>query len=297
MEHYADLAVFVRIVDNQGFAKAATSMGVSPAQVSRTLSRLEDRLGVRLLNRTTRRIALTEDGQALYDRARALLNELDEAEAAIRDRSATLRGTLKVSLPVHFGIHVLAPIIARFAHAHPHLFVDLSFSDRRIDLVADGFDVAVRIGPLSDSSLIARRLGQTRVFTAASPAYLAARGVPTHPDQLVGHDCLLYRHEGTGTNWRFTAGDEDITVRVTGRIVTDNGEALVAAAIADLGIGRFPETFAGDAVRRGALVPLLSDYDAVMPVSAVYPPGRHLTPKVRAFVDFLASQCLARQGA
>lgn len=289
IDRYADLAIFVKVAEAGGFSAAAKPLGISTSHASRAVARLENRLGARLMNRTTRRVALTEAGRALLERASALLGEIDELEGAVSDQGGEPRGSLRVTLPVHFGLRYVAPLAAEFARQHPAVNLQLSFEDRRVDLLGEGYDLAVRVGALSDSSLIARRLGRSRGLTVAAPSYLKERGVPEHPRDLLGHEALLYAYEPSGPGWRFSGPDGELTVRVTGRFLANNGDALATAAIAGLGVARLPDALAAEAVQRGLLTRVLIPWESDLPISAVYPPGRHLSPKVRAFVDYLAA--------
>ena len=305
LDRYGDLATFVRVVDAGSFTQAAKDLGVSTSQVSRSIARLEDRLATRLLHRTTRRLSLTEAGRALHERAGALLSELDDVEGALRDHGGAVRGTLRQTMPIHFGIRYVAPLTAKFAELYPDIRFDLSFDDRRVDLIAEGYDLAIRVANLSDSSLLARRLGRTRLLTVAAPSYLASRGVPTHPADLAGWDALVYSHDAAPSCWRVHGPDGEATVKVDNRFLANNLEGLMAAAIAGLGVARVPDAIATPEVRAGLLTRVLAEWEDEVPVWAVYPPGRHLSPKVRTFVDFLVEglasepwmQCTKREHA
>jgi DNA-binding transcriptional LysR family regulator len=290
IDKYGDLAIFVKVADSGGFSAAARDLGISTSHASRAIQRLENRVGARLMNRTTRRIVLTEAGHALQERARGLIAELDEAETAVTDHGGTPRGTLRVTMPIHFGVRFVAPLAVEFAQLHPGLSFDLSLNDRLVDVIAEGFDLAVRIGVLADSALIARRLGVTRSLTVASEGYLDRYGTPAHPAELVHHRALVYAHEAGGPTWRFLGLDGEVTVRVNGPFAANNGEALRVAAIAGIGIARLPDAIAVDDVRAGHLTRILADWEHDLPIAAVYPPGRHLSPKVRQFTDFLAER-------
>ena len=292
IDRFGDMAVFVRVAEAGGFGAAARGLGISTSHTSRTVARLEERLGVRLFHRTTRRVSLTEAGRSLLARASVLLADLDEAEAAIADRGSEPRGTVKLTTPVHFGVRYVAPIAVDFTRKFPGIHFDISFDDRRVDVVAEGFDLAVRIGPLSDSSLMSRRLGHTRSLVVASPEYLAARPAPKRPADLKDHAALVHGADASGANWRFSNGESDLTVRVQSRFTVNNPEGLVEAALSGLGVARLPDALAAPAVKEGRLVRLLVPWETDVPISAVYPPGRHLTRRVRAFVDFLAERLI-----
>lgn len=281
-----DLRIFAAVADLGGFGRAGAALDISTSQASRAVKRLEDELGTRLLNRTTRQVALTDAGQALLERIGPLLDELDEAAEAVQAATGEPRGTLRVSLPVHFGLRFVAPVAAEYAAAHPHVGLELAFEDRRIDLVAEGFHLAVRIGPLLDSSLLARRLGTTRALTVASPAYLARRGTPEHPRELAAHDVLRYLQHDAGTTLRFG----ETTVRVAGRLASNHGQALREAAVRGLGIVSVPDFLVADELREGRLVRVLEEWESQLPITALHPHGRHVAPKVRVFVDLLVER-------
>jgi DNA-binding transcriptional LysR family regulator len=290
MDRFDDLLAFVTVVETGSFTAAADRLGVAKSAVSRRVSDLEDRLGVQLLRRTTRRLNLTDTGRAFHEHASRILADLDEAESAVLQQHGELRGTLKVALPLSFGIrHMCAPI-AEFSRRHPRVEFDLDLNDRRIDLLEEGVDVAVRIGRLRDSSLIARRLFDARTVVCASQSYLDRHGVPATPEDLGRHRCLLYSNIPDPTRW--VCSDRSGTrheVRVTGALTASSGDFLLAAAIQGLGIAVEPTFNAGEAISRGELVPLLTDYEwPVSPAWAVYPPTRHLSYRVRAFIDYLA---------
>jgi len=290
MDRFDDLLAFVTVVETGSFTAAAERLGVAKSAVSRRVSDLEDRLGVQLLRRTTRRLNLTDTGRAFHEHGSRILADLDEAESAVLQQHGELRGTLKVALPLSFGIrHMCAPI-AEFSRRHPRVEFDLDLNDRRIDLLEEGVDVAVRIGRLRDSSLIARRLFDARSVVCASQSYLDRHGVPQTPEDLGRHLCLLYSNIPDPTRWvcRDRSGTRH-EVRVTGALTASSGDFLLAAAIHGLGIAVEPTFNAGEAISRGELVPLLTEYEwPVSPAWAVYPPTRHLSYRVRAFIDYLA---------
>lgn len=285
------IVAFVRVIETGSFTAAANALGVSKSQVSRSVRALEDRLGARLLHRTTRAVTPTEAGTGFYERCARILADLEEAEAAVAHLQAAPRGTLRVSVPMSFGVRYLSPLIAEFLASYPELRMEVQYSDRRVDLVDEGYDVAVRIGVLDDSSLIARRLGGTRLYVVGSPAYLERRGRPEAPTDLRGHDCLLFAYQQTGSTWVFREGGEEIPVRVSGRLVASAGEGLAEAARAGLGLALLPDFLVADDLRSGRLVPLLQRWaEPGFTIWAVYPHSRHLAPKVRLFVDHLAAR-------
>ncbi len=290
MDRFVSLRTFVAVVNGGSFANAARKLGLSRAMATKHIQTLEERLGARLLNRTTRRLALTEAGRAFHARAERILADLEEAEGAVGDAQALPKGLLRVAAPMSFGVQHLSPAIAEFMCECPEMAIDLSLNDRVIDLIDEGVDVAVRIGRLADSSLIAKRLATARFAVAASPAYLARKGTPKLPEDLVRHDCLEYTLSSRGSDWAFVGpGGETRVVRAAGPLKANNGEVLLAAAIAGRGVVSLPTFLIGPTLAAGKLVPLFGgDWrPEEIAISAVYPPTRHLSAKVRSFVDFL----------
>ncbi|WP_225412435.1 LysR family transcriptional regulator [Stigmatella hybrida] len=278
-----ELRTFVEVADAGGVSSAARRLGVSKSIVSRQLARLEAELGVQLLSRTTRGAALTEAGVTFRDHAARACAEIDAARELIQP-DGELRGRLRVAVPLTFGPTHLAPVIADMARLHPQLHIHASYSDRFVDLVAEGFDCAIRIGYLKDSNLIARHVGPIYGRLVASPDYIKAHGSPETPDELVVHQALM---QGTEP-WQFTDGDKIITLRPQGRFKADNGTALIAAALAGLGIAWLPEGITQDHVASGALVPVMTRYPP--PLAGIYvirPPSPHPARKVRVLTDML----------
>lgn len=296
MDRLAAMETFARVVELGSFARAAERLGLSTSAASRQVADLEAHLDVRLLNRTTRRISLTEPGREFHARCVQLLADLDEAESAAHAGRARARGTLRVTCAVNFGLHHVSPLIAPFQQAHPDVKLDISLSDRMVDIVEEGFDLALRIGELRSTALIARKLGETEAWTCASPEYLARRGTPVTPRQLAEHNCLVYEYLNNRNEWRFfDRQGEEHRVRVDGSLWTNNGDMLAAAAAQGLGICCEPDFIVAREVAAGRLVRLLPDYRiGAVAINAVYPSRRHLSAKVRAFVDFLAEAFAAR---
>jgi DNA-binding transcriptional LysR family regulator len=293
MDRFTAVATFVKVVERGSFARAAERLGLSTSAVSRQIADLEQHLDVRLLNRTTRRLSLTEAGQAYHERCVQLLADLDEAEASVRAATIVPKGTLRLTCGVTFGERYLAPAIVEFAALNPQLSFDLDLSDRVVDLVDEGFDLAVRIGALGQQALVARRIGWTQLVCSAAPGYLERRGAPQSPDDLSAHDCLAYTYVATPNAWSFELPDgERRSVRVPVRHRANNGRMLVALAVAGLGITMEPDFIVAPEIRSGALVRVLPRFPGPSaPIAAVYPSRRHLSAKVRAFVDFLATRC------
>lgn len=288
MNDLEGMAVFAEVVEARSFTGAAARLGMSKAAVSKKISRLEDRLGARLLNRTTRRLSLTEIGAAFYERCARIVAEAEEAELAVTHLHATPRGTLRVDAPHSFGVQYLAPLLPEFMAQYPDLSVDITFNDRFVDLVDEGFDLAIRIAHLPDSSLIARKLADSRRVVCASPDYWTRHGRPSAPTDLAAHNCLGYSYLATRNEWRFTGPDGLFTVRVSGTLASNSGDVLRQAAAGGLGVVFTPVFMACDDLRAGRLEPVLTEFeDAPQGIYAVYPHSRLLSAKVRAFVDYL----------
>lgn len=285
--------ILINVVDCGGFSAAAKQLGLSKSHVSRQVADLENRLGVQLLNRTTRRLSLTETGRAYYNRCKDLLSQLEEAEQSVMDLQNTPRGCLRMTLAGAFGERYIAPLAAEFMRMHPNLEVHMDFSNRNVDLLAEGFDLAVRAGPLIDSSLIARRIANRRLVICASPDYLKRYGVPENINSLKKHNCLV----GSVPTWRFREENGHHSDRkIEGTWHSNNGHALLAAVKAGIGLTQLPLFYVHEELESGQLISVLENYQASdTAVWAVYPSNRHLSPKVRAFVDFLASELLTFQ--
>lgn len=292
MDRLACLETFVQVAESQSFSEAARRLRVAKSAVSRGVSALEAELGARLFQRTTRSLTLTEAGRGYFERATRILADLAEANLAVSHLQSAPRGLLRVSAPVSFGVLHLAPALPDFLEHFPEVRIDFSLSDRFVDLVDEGFDVAIRIGALEDSSLIVRKLTTTRRVVCASPDYFKARGMPMTPDDLRHHDCLSNSNIAASREWRFRTQDgKPWPVEVKGRLSANNGDMLRVAALRGLGIVNLPTFFVGRDLQSGLLATTLDDFvpqDAVL--SALYPQSRHLSPKVRAFVDFLAER-------
>lgn len=280
-----DIQAFVAVADAGGFGRAGQRLGLSKSMVSRRVARLEAELGAQLLSRTTRGVAITEAGLEFKGRADQVLADLEAARDALAQRGDEVVGTLRLAAPLSFGMTHLAPVLAELAMRHPRLQVEASYSDRFVDLIGERFDVAVRLGTLSDSSLIARKIAPIHGVMVASPDYLARRGEPRTPAELAGHDAVLQINEV----WRFRDGRREITVQSHARFRADNGQALVYAAEAGVGIAMLPTFLSGPSIEKGTLVPILRDYP--IPEAGLYvvrpPPAGHMAGKVRALTELL----------
>ncbi len=287
--------IFAQVVAAGGFSQAAKTLGVSKSTVSKQISRLEARLGARLLNRTTRTVVMTEAGEAFYERARAIVAEAQEAQEAVNLLQAKPTGVLRVNAPMSFGTLHVAPRLPKFLKRYPDLTIDLCLDDQIIDVLAGHYDVVIRIARLPDSSLIARRICSAPHVVCASPTYLDRAGTPGCPDDLRQHNCLIYSHGETGNEWRFSSqSGREIRVPVSGSLTANNGEVLRDAAVAGIGIAVLPAFIATPPIEVGTLTRILSEFDDVperqLGVHALYPPGRFQAPKVRAFIDFMISE-------
>lgn len=287
MSQLEDMQIFVATVDAQSFTAAADRLGLSKQLISRRIMALEDRLGARLLVRTTRRLSVTDTGRGFYERAVKILQDVDEAEQLVTNQNAAPRGTLRLSAPMSFGTLHLGPAIARFMATWPEVSMELDLSDRFIDVVGEGYDMAVRIGQLGDSSLIARAIAPTQLVVCASPDYLARRGHPQEPADLRQHDCLLYG-QSRAVDWTFVDKGRTVSLPLTGRLRANNGELARDAAIAGLGLAMLPTFIVGDALRAGTLVSVLDDHaPPPLTIYAVYPQHRQQSRTVRVFTEFL----------
>jgi len=284
MDRLDELAVLVAVIDQGSLAAAARRLRRSPPAVTRALAALEQRAGVRLIERTTRRLSATEAGRAVAERARGLLGEYDAAVGGLAD--APLRGLLRVTAPVQFGRRHVAPLVIGFLAAFPEMQVELVLNDRNLDLIDEGVDVAVRIGPLADSSLVARRVGEVRRVLVASPAYLAARGMPKKPADLAAHDTIFGSTRAEASEWRFGTAKSTTVVRLSPRLLCNDIEARLVAVRAAQGIARVLSNQVAEEVEAGTLVRLLAAFEPPpLPVHLVASSGGHKAPKVRAFLD------------
>ncbi|GAB2610479.1 LysR family transcriptional regulator [Novilysobacter erysipheiresistens] len=288
MDKVQEMASFVAVVDAGSFVGAAEALGLSKAAVSRHVGELEKRLGVRLLQRTTRRLSLTAEGQQFQLRCRDLLAAINEAESELSSRSGETHGQLRINAPLTFGVLHLAPLWGRFAQAHPRVALDITLSDRMVDLVDEGYDLAVRISTLPSSNLVSRRLATTRIVLCASPGYLAEHGTPVHPHELAAHRIIGYSYWATRDAWQFDGPEGPVTVRIRPILHANNGDTCRAAALDHQGVILQPDFIVGDDLRSGALVELMPEYRSIeLGIHVVYPTRKQLPLRVRRMVDFL----------
>jgi len=282
------MQAFAAVADAGSFVRAAESLQVSKTAVSRLIGDLEARLGVRLLHRTTRRLSLTAEGELFHARCKALTADVEEAEAEVTARAGEAVGQLRLNVPVSFGLMHLAPLWPAFLQQHPKVTLDVTLADRIIDLVDEGYDLAVRIAQLPASSLVSRKIASTRLVLCASPDYLRRHGEPSHPADIARHAVFTYTLLATGDTWNFEGPDGPVEVRVTPRLRSNNGDTCCAAALQHQGIVLQPSFMVSHHLRAGALVEVLPQYRSLeLGVYAVYASRRHVTPKVRVVIDFL----------
>jgi DNA-binding transcriptional LysR family regulator len=295
MDALSSMDLFVDVVAAGSFSEAGRRRGLAASSVARSISALEDGLGARLLNRSTRKLSLTEAGRLYHERSRRILAEVEDARLSVTQLEAAPRGILRLNVPVVFGRLHVAPALPDFLARHPAVQIDLSMTDAFIDLVEEGVDLAVRIGELEDSSLIARRLAPNRRVICASPGYLQRAGAPQAPKDLRAHNCLIYKRQASRATWRLRDRAGTVEVEVAGTLRANNADALHAAALGGLGLAILPTWMVGPDIQRGALEIVFADYE-VSPgaldtsIYAVFPYNRHLSPKVRALVDFFVER-------
>jgi DNA-binding transcriptional LysR family regulator len=294
MDRLTALEIFTTVVSEGSFSGAARQLGMSKSAVSKQVAALEDRLGARLLNRTTRRLSLTDPGALYYERANRIVAEAEEAEAEVSQLSASPRGVLRISAPLSFGIRHLGPLLPGFMQENNGIEVDLKLDDSFVDLVDQGFDVALRVTDPVDSSMTVRRLCPSRTVLVASPGYVDLRGIPDHPLELKEHACLLYSNQPYGLEWRLKSStNERLTVRLgESRLRANNGDIIRQAALQGVGVAILPTFFVGEDLRQGRLVRLCPDWEGIGgEVCLLWPHSRFTPAKVRVFVDYMVKAC------
>ena len=293
MDEVAAMRIFIRVVETGGLAAAGRVHGLSPASVTRRINDLEHKLGVTLLNRTTRKLSLTEAGELYFERCREIVHAIEETNLAVTEERAQPSGVLKITVPSSLSRLHLTPAAAAFPAQHPAERSAMGSTDRIVDIVEEGVDIAIRVGRLEDSSLIARKVGQARRLVCASPSYLEQSGTPHSPEELTDHAVLTFRNQPGTSSWKFEVDGRMVNVRVDGPFTSIDGETMVSAASAGLGLILVPEWLVGDELVRGALVEVLREatpMPADTPLYALYASGAYIAPKIRAFVDFLAGR-------
>ena len=290
MDKLNAISVFCKVIETQSFTQAANQQNISVAMASKLVSQLEEHLKTRLLQRTTRKIVPTEAGMLYYQRCQAILLDLSEADSSISNMATSLQGNLLISVPRDFGLLYISPNLSKFIELHPNLHVEIEFEDKRVDLVAEGYDLALRIGYMQDSSLVARKISSSPMHFVSSPSYLESRGTPLTPDDLEYHQGLLYKSSLNQVHWQSTKANQIQRYKIQSKVVSNNGMALLEMTKAGLGISNAPDFFVKDALASGELVEILSEYkQKPLDIYVVYPNRRHLPAKVRAFIEFLAS--------
>lgn len=291
LDRLTGLIAFARAGSLGSFSAAARSLGISPSAVSKSVQRLEQQLGVSLFTRTTRSLTLTPEGRELHERAVRLLRDAEEIEQVAKAVRAEPTGTLRIAVSLPIGLHLVAPALPAFRKLHPKVSIDLRIDDRLVDIVEQGIDIAVRIGELADSRLLSRRLSPLRLCAYAAPAYLAARGTPTHPDELAAHDTVNLRYQSSGQafRWPFRMGEREIEIVPTSSIIVDASEAVMATLVAGGGIGISATFVAAPYVARGELALVLGDFAVERDnITALWPSSRRTNPAVRAFLEHLS---------
>ncbi|MDB5512191.1 MAG: Transcriptional regulator, LysR family [Enterovirga sp.] len=300
MDELSSIRAFIEVIESGSFSAAARRADASISSVARQVKALEDSLGVRLLNRTTRNQSLTEAGQIFYDRARAVVQELNAAKRDASSFQDSVKGLLRVTLRISTGSTMILPALPAFLERHPGLTIDVSLTDERLDLVANNIDVAVWLGHLDDSRIIAKRLSPSRRLLCGSPSYFQRRGIPENPDDLVHHNCLVFKANYYGNSWRFTKGGERVDIPVSGNLRSNTGPVLLSAALSGLGLVVLQEYMVRAALKDGTLQTVLSEYEvspteADTALYAVFPHSRGISPKARVFVDFLVELFKGRE--
>lgn len=292
MDRTGEMIAFVQAVDRGSFSAAARELDLTPSALSKLITRLEDRLGVRLLSRSTRHLELTTEGETFYRSSQAILAALEDAEAEVVNAGSSPRGLLRLHCGTTFGSHQLAPALPRFFKRYPGVSIELSISDQPPELIGECFDLAIRKGRLEDSSLIARRICDINRVVCASPAYLAEHGTPSKPEELLQHNCLWITRLPVLRRWPFAMGRGVQTINVNGNVAANNADTVLQLALAGIGIARLTDVTVSEALRSGSLLPILTAYQQVetIPLYAIFPGGRHVASKVRVMVDFLIEE-------
>ncbi len=293
MDTVAGIRIFIRVVEAGSFSEAGRQLGVAPSSVSRQINELEDSLGTRLFQRTTRKLSLTEAGELYYERASSIITEIDEAKLAMSQLDGTPTGILRLNVPGSLSRRYIVPNLVVFQEKYPGVEVVLLASDQLLDMIEHRIDLTIRLGSLNDSSLVARKIGSGRRIVCASSAYLKKAGIPKTPDDLINHNCLIFRSNAGSNVWKFKGPKGSYEIQASGNLYANDGESLVAAAVEGHGIVLVPEWLVSCELKDGILQELLTKYISIpkdTPLYALYPRQRYLPPKVRAFIDFMVEQ-------
>ncbi len=299
MDLLNSIELFVKTIDEGNFSKVGRQLHMAPSSISRKINTLEAELGVRLLQRTTRNISLTEAGQVYYELVSKILNDLNEAQMAITQLQATPKGTLRINVAIPFGERNITPLLPEFLAMYPELKIDLTLEDRAIDLIEERVDLSIRIGPLSDSSVVARKLEENQFVVCGSPQYFESHGQPTAPNELSHHNCIINNNINSGNIWQFKKGASIENISVKGNLKANTGGVLYNAMLSHLGIAALPTWYVGEDIKQGRLQRTLADYEINLPamadsaIYALYPAGQYLPPKVRVFIDYLIGKLSA----
>ena len=290
MDQLRQMSIFSKVAETGSFSAAARSLGVSNSLVSKYVSDLEEKLGATLIQRSTRRMVLTDIGLGYLERCRSILSDLEEADLAAANEHAQPRGTLRVNAALSFGLRHLGPVLSQYGSAYPDVTIEIALDDRHVDILEEGYDLAIRIGDLQDSSLIARRFASVRRLCVASPTYLANHGSPHHPRDLEDHNCIIYGRGGWFEPWIVDGPEGPMQINAKGNLHCNNGDLILAAAVEGAGIISMPDFIVWDTVKEGRLIPILEDYVfQEVGIYAIYPPNRHLSAKIHTFVDQLVA--------
>ncbi|EFM90176.1 putative HTH-type transcriptional regulator [Actinobacillus pleuropneumoniae] len=293
MDKLNAINLFCRVIETQSFTQAAQLEQISLAMASKLIAQLEEHLNVRLLHRTTRKITPTEAGLLYYQRCLPILNELKDAENSVSNITSTLQGKITISLPMDFGSRFVAPYLGQFMTTYPNIQLNIEFSDRRVDVVAEGYDLVLRIGTLEDSSIVAKRIARSELVLIASPDYLAKQGTPENLEQLTEHTCLIYENH---QQWQFTDGDQKVKIKPNAHVISNNGYALLQMTKAGQGIVNLPLFLAKEDINAGRLIEILPQYKQhSIDISVLYPHRRYLSPKVKVLIEFLSKLMQERQ--
>lgn len=293
MDKLNAINLFCRVIETQSFTQAAQLEQISLAMASKLIAQLEEHLNVRLLHRTTRKITPTEAGLLYYQRCLPIFNELKDAEDSVSNITSTLQGKITISLPMDFGSRFVAPYLGQFMTTYPNIQLNIEFSDRRVDVVAEGYDLVLRIGTLEDSSIVAKRIARSELVLIASPDYLAKQGTPENLEQLTEHTCLIYENH---QQWQFTDGDQKVKIKPNAHVISNNGYALLQMTKAGQGIVNLPLFLAKEDINAGRLIEILPQYKQhSIDISVLYPHRRYLSPKVKVLIEFLSKLMQERQ--